>query len=91
MRSIIRRAIIPATAGAANDVPDHGVGLVRTAIGRVIEDGSARNLLRWTERWRSTLHATTTRKARQDPALTANLLARAMGGGTVFELEREEA
>ena len=73
MRSIIRRAIIRATAGAANDVPDHGVGLVRTAIGRVIEDGSARNLLRWTERWRSTLHATTTRKARQDPALTAEL------------------
>ncbi|HZY28770.1 MAG TPA: CHAT domain-containing protein [Jiangellaceae bacterium] len=51
----------------------HGVGLVRTAIGRVIEDGSARDLLRWTERWRSTLHATTTRKARQDPALTAEL------------------
>lgn len=73
MRSIIRRAIIPATAGAANDVPDHGVGLVRTAIGRVIEDGSARDLLRWTERGRSTLHATTTRKARQDPALTAEL------------------
>jgi len=51
----------------------HGVELVRTAIGRVIEDGSARDLLRWTERWRSTLHATTTRKARQDPALTAEL------------------
>jgi tetratricopeptide (TPR) repeat protein len=51
----------------------HGVELVRTAIGRVIEDGSARDLLRWTERWRSTLHATTTRQARQDPALTAEL------------------
>jgi len=50
----------------------HGVELVRTAIGRVIDDGSARDLLRWTERWRSTLHATTTRKAR-DPALTAEL------------------
>ncbi|MGH9249426.1 MAG: hypothetical protein ACRD0W_07930, partial [Acidimicrobiales bacterium] len=51
----------------------HGVALIRTAIGRVIEDGSARDLLRWTERWRSTLHATTTRQARQDPALTAEL------------------
>ena len=50
--------------------PRTGVELVRTAIGRVIEDGSARDLLRWTERWRSTLHATTTR---QDPALTAEL------------------
>ena len=45
----------------------HGVELVRTAIGRVIEDGSGRDLLRWTERWRSTLHATTTRHARQTP------------------------
>jgi len=59
----------------------HGVELVRTAIGRVIEDGSARDLLRWTERWRSTLHATTTRQARQDPALTAEL-------GKLREVER---
>jgi len=51
----------------------HGIELVRTAIGRVIEDGSARDLLRWTERWRSTLHARTTRQSRQDPALTAEL------------------
>lgn len=30
----------------------HGVELVRTAIGRVLEDGSGRDLLLWTERWR---------------------------------------
>ncbi len=51
----------------------HGIELVRTAIGRVVEDGSARDLLRWTERWRSTLHARTTRQSRQDPVLTAEL------------------
>jgi tetratricopeptide (TPR) repeat protein len=51
----------------------HGIELVRTAIGRVLEDGSARDLLRWTERWRSILHAAPSRQVRRDLALTAEL------------------
>jgi tetratricopeptide (TPR) repeat protein len=51
----------------------HGMELVRTAIGRVLEDGSARDLLRWTERWRSILHAAPSRQVRHDVALTSEL------------------
>jgi tetratricopeptide (TPR) repeat protein len=51
----------------------HGLELVRTAIGRVLDDGSARDLLRWTERWRSILHAAPSRQARRDRVLTAEL------------------
>jgi CHAT domain-containing protein/tetratricopeptide (TPR) repeat protein len=53
----------------------HGMELVRTAIGRVLDDGSARDLLRWTERWRSILHAAPDRRARRDHALAAELAA----------------
>ncbi len=51
----------------------HGIELVRTAIGRVLDDGSAHDLLRWTERWRSILHAAPSRQVRRDRALTAEL------------------
>ncbi len=51
----------------------HGIELFRTAIGRVLDDGSARDLLRWAERGRSILHAAPTRQARRDRTLTAEL------------------
>ena len=51
----------------------HGVELVRTAIGRVLDDGSARDLLRWTERWRGILHAAPSQQAPGGRELVAEL------------------
>lgn len=51
----------------------HGTDLAVLATRRVAADGSARELLRWTERWRATLHALPRPASEQDPVLVADL------------------
>lgn len=51
----------------------HGTDLAVLATRRVAADGSARELLRWTERWRATLHALPRPASQQDPVLVADL------------------
>ncbi|TDC51645.1 CHAT domain-containing protein [Jiangella ureilytica] len=59
----------------------HGSELAALATRRVAIDGSARELLRWTERWRGSLHSLPWPEARQDAELTAQLgRLRAAGG-----------
>ena len=51
----------------------HGSDLAILATRQVAADGSARDLLRWTERWRSSLHALPWPSAEHDPVLVAEL------------------
>src|SRR5690625_3768021 len=51
----------------------HGSELAILAGRQVIEDGSARDILRWTERWRATLQALPWPESRNYPYLTAEL------------------
>nr|WP_246221101.1 CHAT domain-containing tetratricopeptide repeat protein [Phytoactinopolyspora mesophila] len=51
----------------------HGTDLAVLGTRQVVDDGSARELLRWTERWRSTIHALPAPSIRHDPALAAEL------------------
>lgn len=59
----------------------HGSDLAALATRRVAVDGSARELLRWTERWRGSLHSLPWPEARHDADLAAQLgKLRAAGG-----------
>lgn len=51
----------------------HGTDLAILATRQVAADGSARELLRWTERWRGAVHALPLPPVRHDPALTTEL------------------
>ncbi|PSK98259.1 CHAT domain-containing protein [Haloactinopolyspora alba] len=51
----------------------HGSDLAILATRTVAFDGTARELLRWTERWRSSLHALPWPEAEHDPVLAAEL------------------
>ncbi len=51
----------------------HGTDLAILAMRAVAFDGTARELLRWTERWRSSLHALPWPEAEHDPVLSAEL------------------
>lgn len=51
----------------------HGSDLAVLATRQVVQDGTARELLRWTERWRSSLHALPWPEAEHDPVLAAEL------------------
>jgi len=51
----------------------HGTDLAILATRRVAADGTARDLLRWTERWRASLHALPWPAAGHDPVLVAEL------------------
>ncbi|TDE10899.1 CHAT domain-containing protein [Jiangella asiatica] len=51
----------------------HGTDLAILATRRVAVDGSARELLRWTERWRGSLHSLPWPDARSDGELAAEL------------------
>ncbi|MGH8828393.1 MAG: CHAT domain-containing protein, partial [Jiangellaceae bacterium] len=60
----------------------HGGDLASLATRQVALDGSARDLLRWTERWRATLHALPRPETKRDTVLTADL-------GRLRTIERE--
>lgn len=60
----------------------HGTDLAVLATRQVAQDGTARELLRWTERWRSALHSLPMPQSRRDPVLTAEL-------GTLRAAERD--
>jgi tetratricopeptide (TPR) repeat protein len=60
----------------------HGTDLAVLAILQVAVDGSARELIRWTERWRSTLHALPRAAVESDAVLAAEL-------GRLRTVERE--
>jgi tetratricopeptide (TPR) repeat protein len=51
----------------------HGTDLAVLGTRQVVSDGSGRELLRWTERWRSTIHALPAPSTRRDPVLAAEL------------------
>ncbi|RIQ14561.1 CHAT domain-containing protein, partial [Jiangella rhizosphaerae] len=68
----------------------HGSDLAALATRRVAVDGSARELLRWTERWRGTLHALPWPEARQDPELAAEL-GRLRAVGSLIGSHADEA
>jgi tetratricopeptide (TPR) repeat protein len=73
----------------------HGSDLAELALGEVVRAGSARTLLAWTERWRSTLHAAAPPPVPDDPELTRQLVAlrklarRILTEGSSERLERE--
>jgi hypothetical protein len=52
-----------------------GAELARLAVGRAAADGSARELLRWSERWRATLQVAPPPRPPQDPEALAELAA----------------
>lgn len=51
----------------------HGSDLAILAGRQVIEDGTGREILRWTERWRATLQSLPWPEVKDDPVLTAEL------------------
>ncbi|WP_166347106.1 CHAT domain-containing protein [Phytoactinopolyspora limicola] len=51
----------------------HGTDLAVLGTEEIIHDGSGRQLLRWTERWRATVHALPVPAERRDPTLVAEL------------------
>lgn len=68
----------------------HGSELAALATRRVAVDGSARELLRWTERWRGSLHSLPWPEARQDAELTAQL-GRLRAVGSLIGSHADEA
>ncbi|TDD67729.1 CHAT domain-containing protein [Jiangella aurantiaca] len=68
----------------------HGSDLAALATRRVAVDGSARELLRWTERWRGTLHSLPWPEARHDAELTAEL-GRLRAVGSLIGTHADEA
>ncbi|WP_051425675.1 CHAT domain-containing protein [Jiangella gansuensis] len=71
----------------------HGTDLAILATRRVALDGTARELLRWTERWRGTLHSLPWPDARSDGELAAELgrlrsVESVLGTGGDSEAER---
>jgi CHAT domain-containing protein len=73
----------------------HGSDLAALALDHVVRDGSARTLLIWSERWRSTLHAAAPQPAPADTELARQLAAlrelarRILTEGSTERLERE--
>ncbi|SDU44814.1 CHAT domain-containing protein [Jiangella alkaliphila] len=68
----------------------HGSDLAALATRRVAVDGSARQLLRWTERWRGTLHSLPWPEARHDAELAAEL-GRLRAVGSLIGSHADEA
>lgn len=68
----------------------HGSELAALATRRVAVDGSARELLRWTERWRGSLHSLPWPEARHDPEL-ATQLGRLRAVGSLIGSHADEA
>nr|WP_281386496.1 CHAT domain-containing protein [Jiangella mangrovi] len=68
----------------------HGSELAALATRRVAVDGSARELLRWTERWRGSLHSLPWPEARHDAELAAQL-GRLRAVGSLIGSHADEA
>ncbi|SDT63274.1 CHAT domain-containing protein [Jiangella sp. DSM 45060] len=68
----------------------HGSDLAALATRRVAVDGTARELLRWTERWRGTLHSLPWPAARHDAELAAEL-GRLRAVGSLIGSHADEA
>ncbi len=68
----------------------HGSDLAALATRRVAVDGTARELLRWTERWRGTLHSLPWPEARHDAELAAEL-GRLRAVGSLIGSHADEA
>ncbi|WP_116949542.1 CHAT domain-containing protein [Jiangella endophytica] len=68
----------------------HGGDLAALATRRVAVDGSARELLRWTERWRGTLHSLPWPAAHHDAELAAEL-GRLRAVGSLIGSHADEA
>lgn len=68
----------------------HGSELAALATRRVAVDGSARELLRWTERWRGTLHSLPWPAAHHDAELAAEL-GRLRAVGSLIGSHADEA
>ncbi|PZF81861.1 CHAT domain-containing protein [Jiangella anatolica] len=68
----------------------HGSELAALATRRVAIDGSARELLRWTERWRASLHSLPWPAARHDAELAAQL-GRLRAVGSLIGSHADEA